>query len=274
MNIGLIRRAMREILWTTLVFAGIAAAISGLLAFMLPRIQERFMQRQFIPPPLRAFRTALFGFDGAGANAGDVAFALAWSHPILLALISAHAIMVCTRILASEVERGTVDILLSMPVSRWKLYLSETAAWLLAGAIVLGAVFAGSFIGAQYIKPELRPDFGRLALVLANLSLVYTLIAAASSLAAVLTDRRVRAVLVVLLLTVFSLLINFLYILDPSLDFTRRLRFLSFLEYYKPIQMLMENAVPWRNLAILGGLSLGLWTAAGVWLARRDVTTT
>ncbi|MBY0262271.1 MAG: hypothetical protein K2Q20_07990, partial [Phycisphaerales bacterium] len=101
-----------------------------------------------------------------------------------------------------------------------------------------------------------------------------TLIATASSLAAVITDRRVRAVLVVLVLTVFSLLINFLYTLDPALEFTKRLRFLSFLEYYKPIQMLMDNSVPWRNMGILAGLSLGLWIAAGVWLSRRDVTTT
>lgn len=274
MNIGLFRRAMREIFWTTLVFAGITGAISGLMAYALPRIQERFMQRNFIPPAVREFRNAMFGFDGLGAKASDIAFALAWSHPILLALLSAHAIMVCTRILASEVERGTVDILLSMPVSRWKLYLSETAAWLVAAAILLGAVFAGSFIGAQYIKPELRPNFDRLALVLANLALVYTLIATASTMAAVITDRRVRAVLVVLVLTVFSLLINFLYTLDPALEFTKRLRFLSFLEYYKPIQMLMDNTVPWRNMGILGGLSLALWIAAGVWLSRRDVTTT
>lgn len=274
MNFGLFQRAMREVLWTTLVFAGITGTISGLLAYALPRIQERFMQRNFIPPAVREFRNAMFGFDGAGARASDIAFALAWSHPILLALLSAHAIMVCTRILASEVERGTVDILLSMPASRWKLYVTETLAWLACGVVLLGSVYVGSYLGAMAIKPELRPDFSRLALVLGNLALVYTLIGTAAMFAAVWTDRRVRAVLAVLVLTVFSLLINFLYTLDASLEFTKRLRFLSFLEYYKPIQMLMDNSVPWKNMGILGGISLALWVAAGVWLSRRDVTTT
>jgi ABC-type transport system involved in multi-copper enzyme maturation permease subunit len=274
MNFGLFQRAFREIFWTTLIFAAITGAISGLLAYALPRVQQRFMSRSFIPPGVREFRNALFGFDGTGAKISDVAFALAWSHPIILALISAHAIMVCTRILASEVERGTVDILMSMPASRWKLYLSETAAWLTSAAILLGSVYAGSWIGAQNIAEELRPDFSRLLIVLANLALVYLLVGVIASAAAIWSDRRVRAVLFALVITVFSILINFLYTLDPALEFTKRLRFLSFLEYYKPIQALMDNAVPWRNMGILGGLTLTLWVAAGVWLSRRDVTTT
>ncbi len=274
LNLGLLHRAWREIAWTSLVFAMVVGSISGLLSYALPRIQARFAQRQFIPPGVRQFRDAIFGFDSSGAGVSDIAFALAWSHPIVLALLSAHAIMVCTRVPAAEVERGTIDVLFALPVSRWSVLVSETAAWILSAALVLGAVYAGSFVGAQFIKPEYRPDWSRLAMVFANLTLVYTLIGTAAMLAATVTNRRTWAILAALILTVASLLINFLYTLDPSLEFTKRLAFLSFLDYYRPIRVLMEGAWPLRDMAILGGAAGAIWIAAGVWLSRRDITTT
>lgn len=273
-NLGLVQRSLREILWTTITLALFLGSISALLAYALPRIQARFMQRNFIPPGVRQFRDAIFGFDSASAGVAEVAFSLAWSHPIVIALLSAHAIIVCTRILAAEVERGTVDVLLALPVSRLRLLASETLAWLLSAGIVLGAILAGSYVGSRFILEEYRPDFGKLLVVLVNLALVYGVIGTSSILMGVLTDRRVRAVLTVLVITVFSVLISFLHTLDPSLEFTKNLRFLSVLDYYKPIRVLMDGSWPWRDIAILGGACLGLWSAAAVVLARRDVTTT
>lgn len=274
LNIGLLHRAWREIAWTSIVFAMVVASISGLLAYALPRIQARFAQRQFVPPGLKQFRDALFGFDSTSAGVSEIAFAIALSHPIVLSLLSAHAIMVCTRVPAAEVERGTVDILFALPVSRWSIFISETAAWLCSAVIVVGAVFVGSYVGAQFIRPEYRPDWSKLAMVLANLALVYGVIGSAGLLAATITNRRVWAVLSVLILTVASLLINFLHTLDPALEFTKKVAFLSFLDYYRPIRTLMEGTWPLRDMAILGGAMASLWTVAGVWLSRRDITTT
>ncbi len=273
-NLGLVIRAVREVFWTTVVLAVISGAISGLLAYALPRVQARFMQRNFIPPGVREFRNAMFGFDGAGSSVSDIAFSLAWSHPIVIALLSAHAIIVCTRVLAGEVERGTVDVLLALPVSRLRLFASETLAWALSAALLLGAVYAGSWVGSRFIVEAHRPDFGRLLMVLCNLALVYGVIGTTALFGAIVSDRRVRAVLATIILTVFSVLINFLYTMDPSLAFTKHLKFLSVLDYYRPIRMLMDAAWPWRDMAILGGAIAVLWTSALVVLSRRDITTT
>ncbi len=274
LNLGLVHRAWREIAWTSLVFALVVGSVSGLLGYALPRIQARFMQRQFIPPGVRQLRDAIFGFDSTGAGVSDIAFALAWSHPIVLALLSAHAIMVCTRVPAAEVERGTIDVLFALPVSRWSVLVSETAAWILSGLLVLGAVYTGSYIGARFIPVEHQPSWSKLAMVLANLALVYALIGCASMLAATVTNRRTWAILAVLIMTVASLLINFLYTLDPSLAFTKRLAFLSFLEYYSPIRVLMGGQWPLRNMTILACAAASIWIVAGIWLNRRDITTT
>jgi ABC-2 type transport system permease protein len=273
-NFGLVQRAVREVFFITLTYGAILASFSAMLAYVLPRVQERFMRRNFIPPALAEFRNAMFGFDGKGSSVSDIAFSLAWSHPIIIALLAAHAITICTRILAAEVERGTVDVLLALPVSRWRLFMSETAAWLLMALVVLGAIFGGSYFGAQFIKQEHHPNWGRLLIVLVNLGLVYAFISLCAMLAAVLTDRRVRAVMVVLIITVFSVLINFLYLLDSTLEFTKNLRFLSVLEYYRPITTLMTGDWPLKNMGILASGCAALWIATGIVISRRDVTTT
>ncbi|MDX2132172.1 MAG: ABC transporter permease subunit [Planctomycetota bacterium] len=273
-NVGLVRRALREVFWSTVVLALISGAISGLLAYALPRVQARFMSRGRIPPGVRQFRDAMFGFDSTSSSVSDIAFSLAWSHPIVIALLAAHAIIVCTRVLAGEVERGTVDVLLALPVSRMRLFASETLAWSMSGAVLLGAVYAGSWTGARFIEEQYRPDFGRLFMVLCNLALVYGVIGMVAMFGAIVSDRRVRAVLATIILTVFSVLINFLYTLDPSLEFTKHLRFLSVLDYYRPIRMLMEAAWPWRDMGILAGTIGVLWVGALVVLSRRDITTT
>lgn len=273
-NRGLVLRALREIAWPTLVFSTLIGTVCGMMSYFLPRVQAKFMSRGAVPPPLKVFREALFGFDPGNAGVSEIGFAMAWSHPVIIAVLTAHAILVCTRVLAGEVERGTIDVLLALPVSRWRLFMSETTAWLLSGVTLLGCLFLGSFIGAQYIDPMYRPNWAHLAMVLANLALVYSVIATSSMLAAVLTDRRARAVLAVIILTVFSVLISFLYTLDPSLAFTKKLRFLSVLDYYKPVKVLITGEWPLRDMLWLGGASLVLWVSAGIVLSRRDVTTT
>lgn len=270
-NIGLYRRAMREALPSAAALSAILFAVSGLLAYALPKVQARFVQRGFVPEPLRQMRDALLGVDTSNAGVAEIAFSIAWSHPVVLALMLAQAIITCTRVPAAEVERGTIDVLLALPVSRWQVFVSESVAWLTTAALVFAALYCGSFIGAQFILPEYRPDWIKLARVLANLSLVYAVVGCVALVACSATDRRGRAVIFALVFAVGSLLLNFLGGLwDPA----KKLAFLSVLEYYRPIIILRTGAWPWKDMAILAGAAGGLWITAGVWFSRRDLTTT
>lgn len=269
-NLGLVQRSLRETVVTTMLFAGLLGLMSALMAYALPQVQARFQARGFIPPPLQQFRNIILGFDATGAGVSDVAFSIAWSHPAVLALLFGHAIILCTRVPAGEIERGTIDVLLGLPVSRRTLWLSETFAWAVSGALVLGAVYLGSFTGSRWINPEYRPDWGNLAMVLANLALVYGVVGTSAMAAATVFDRRGRAVLLVLVLSVGSLMINFLELLwEPA----KQVAFLSILHYYRPVGMLMRAEWPWRDMAVLGGIALAAWLAAGIVMSKRAITT-
>lgn len=279
MNIGLIQRSLREVWFASLAMSGIVFGITALFCYAMPRVQARFMQRNFIPQGVRQFRDAVFGgVDSAGASIAEVAFAIAWSHPLVLVPILAHAMLVQTRVPAAEVERGTIDVLLALPVSRWNLYVSETVAWLLTACFTLAAMYAGAYFGAQFIRPEIRevatPDWSRLAMVVVNLGLAYAVVGCLASFFTTIIDRRTWAVLCTLVLTLFSLLVSFLHTIDPALEFTKSMRFMSILDYYKPLAILRSGEWQWRDMGILAGTAMTLWIVTGIIFSRRDVTTT
>jgi ABC-type transport system involved in multi-copper enzyme maturation permease subunit len=273
-SVGLVLRALREVFWTTLIFASVLGSIAYLLSIALPRIQARFMSRGFVPPGVQQFRDAMMGMDTRGAGVAEVAFSLAWSHPIVIALLAAHAIVVCTRVLAGEVERGTVDVLLALPVSRTRLLMSETLAWIISACILFGGLLGGTYLGTLRIDEAMRPDWSRLLMALPNLVLVYACIGLLALLASMMSDRKIRAVLTAVIALVFSVVINFLYTLDASLEFTKNFAFLSLLHYYKPLRVMLTGEWPTRDLLTLAGVSLAMWVAALVVLRRRDIATT
>lgn len=229
------------------------------------------MRRASIPPQLLQIRNAILGVDGSTSGVAEFAFGLAWSHPVILALLFAHAIIYTTRVPAGEVERGTMDILLGLPVSRWGLHASETAAWALSAVLLLGSMFVGSYLGAQFIKAENRPDWGVLAIVLGNLACVYAAAGAAGMLCAASTNRRTRAVLTVLIVLVASMLI---FLLRGMWEPAEKFGFLSLLYYYRPAIILRTGNWPWRDIGVLLGTFAALWVAAGIVLNRRALTTT
>jgi ABC-2 type transport system permease protein len=270
-NFGLVQRSLRETWATTLIFALLVGGFSALLAYVLPGVQERFLQRNFIPPQLLQIRNALLGVDGATTSVAQFAFGLAWAHPVVMTLVFAHAVMLVTRVPAGEVERGTMDVLLGLPVSRWTLHVSESAAWVISGAVLLGSMFAGSYLGAQFIKPANRPEWDGILIVLVNLAGVYFVAGTAGLLAATCTNRRGRAVLWVLIFIVGSMLLFLLRSLWEPAD---KFGFLSLMHYYRPAVILRAGEWPVRDLIVLGSGMAVLWVLSGVILSRRALTTT
>ena len=270
MNRGLLGKAWRESWLATLFFGAGLALFELLLAYALLDFvdqmsailtQVKFAQRVF---------HALLGTNLTDRLGPEVLESIAWVHPAVLALVWAHAIIYCTRVPAGEVDRGTIDVLLGLPVSRWQIYRNESLVWLGSGIAILLLAAAGNVLGRVIAATGPRIDSWRLAALIANLFSLYLAVGGLTWLVSALSDRRGRAMAVVFVFLLGSFLLNFLTQFWSMAD---RLSFLSLLHYYSPLLIMRDGLWPIRDVIVLFTVGGVLWVAGGVVFSRRDLAT-
>ncbi len=270
MNRGLIIRAFRE-MWSTTLLLGLAlTGVEAAFAFVLPKFGAQMSPEWLQLGFARGIMQGMLGTE-IGDRIGPQLFqSMAWVHPVVLALVWAHALVCCTRVPAGEIDRGTVDVLLGLPVSRWEVFLSETLVWLVFGLALLAAALAGNLLGGLALPAAERPQLARLLLVALNLFCAYGAAGGLAWLVSALSDRRGRAMTIVFLILLALFLLNYLAQFWPPME---KWVFLSPLHYHRPVEILRSGAWPWRDMAVLVSVGGTMWLAAGVVFARRDLCT-
>jgi ABC-2 type transport system permease protein len=171
-------------------------------------------------------------------------------------------------VVAQEVDRGTIELWLSVPEPRWRLLLAKLTA--LVGAIVLlvaitvvavaiGAVAVGEPFG-------LRP----LAALLPSLIGFPFAVAGYSALLSSLSSERGRAAGIAGGITLVSYL---LWVLSTLIERLSWLRYLSIFAAFKPQPALSSGSVAWLGTLALFAVGLICGAAALVVFNRRDAIT-
>jgi len=268
MNRGLCMRAWREIWPTTLVLGLVLAGAEAVLSFTLPKFGAQFGQQWLQMEFARGIMQAMLGTEIVDRIGPQMFQSIAWVHPVPLALTWAHALLCCTRVPAGEVDRGTADILLGLPVSRWEVFFSETAVWLGAGMPILAAALAGNLLGGLALPSEQRPQFLRLLIILINLYCLYLAVGGLAWVISSLSDRRGKAITILFVILLALFLLNYLaQFWQPLSKFV----FLSPLHFHRPISVLATGTWPVRDMAVLLAAGCALWISGGVVFARRDL---
>lgn len=270
MNRGLAWRAFRETWVTTVVLSLLLFGVEAALAYVLPKfgmqVSQRWLQLEFA----RGLIQAMLGTELAGRIGPQMFQAIAWVHPVALALAWAHAVVIGTRIPAGEVDRGTIDVLLGLPVSRWEIFLSESAVWMAGAAALLLGAMLGNMLGNLGMPAWQRPPISHLVLVVVNFGCVYVAVAGFAWLVSALSDRQGRAITTVFLILAALFLLHYLAQFWSPLA---TIAFLSPLHYHRPAQVLASGLCPWRDLGILFGIGAVFWLAGGWIFCRRDLCT-
>ncbi len=267
---GLLRKALREIWGVTLILGLAMVIVKTVLTAVLPSLQNELSEFVAQMPFVQNMLSALLGMDVQDGVNAMMMQSILWVHPVVLTVMWAHETIVCTRVPAGEVDRGTIDLLLGLPVSRRRVYLAETVAWLTSGAFVLALGVVGHLLAVGRIDPAHRPDAGQIGMILANMMALYIAVGGIAMLASACSDRRGRAVGVVIGLVLGSFLLNFIaQFWDPA----RPLVFLSVLDYYQPATILQGGGFPWRDVLVLLGVGGVSWAIGGEILARRSLCT-
>jgi len=206
---GVLAKIFFETRWQWIGFSLGLCLVMGLLTALLPKVLGDIHRVFDRLPFLKPLITALLGVDPGDQLSGAMSQAFLWVHPTVLTLVWAHEVIYCTRTPAGEIDRGTIDFLLGLPVSRWTLFLCEVLGWLVSGAVILLCGYVGHLVAAVYHEPSMRPPLEVTAYVMLNLFAVYMAVGGFCFLVSSLSDRRGRAMGTIFAVLLLSFLINF-----------------------------------------------------------------
>lgn len=187
-------------------------------------------------------------------------------YPLILPLVlGGFAIAMGSGATAGEESRGTLDVLLSEPIQRWRVVTEKVLAMVIATAVVAAALLVGIQVGCAVGGTSVAVDRAAGGLVLATLlSLVFGGIALALG---CWTGNRPAAIGITGALMVVTYFIN---ALAPLVDGLDRIKGLSPFFYYLDGDPL-RNGVDWAHAGMLAAIAVVAYMVALIGFERRDL---
>lgn len=261
MNFAILRKLTRDALPLFLItFGGVLTLeilIVGVFNELAADLQQVLLSTAFI----RRFITTILGAEIGDGLSPTGMLAFGFAHPVLYALSWAFLLATITRVLVSEIELGTADLLLTLPVSRFYIYASTAVVWLIAAVFLSLAPLVGTRLGVSFFGPNQDADFARLAVVSVNLFALNVCIGAVAMLISTWVSRRGMAIGIVLAFLLSSFLLNFLATLSQT---ARSVSGIGVLYYYRPLVVVRDSGWPIRDIIVLLLAGLVCW-AIGAW---------
>jgi ABC-2 type transport system permease protein len=264
----LIGKVLREHRWTVLFCYAVLLVFSAVGTWLFGTFGDFSMEAMSRMSP--ELLSGMFGGLFGDMTPLDTWLLTQFAHPLVFTLFSVLVVAIPARSLAGEIDRGTVDLLLSCPVARWQ---PVVACWLVAVAAL--AVQAAVFWGGIRLGLALG-DFGmptkmvELRWTAFHLFMLFFGAAGVSLSIAASTSEQGKAIGRSLGFLVVSFLINLLASLWRRIE---AIDVLSIFHYFRP-QPIVENGGPLLfDLVVLTALGIGGLIVALVVFRRRDVAT-
>jgi ABC-2 type transport system permease protein len=249
---------------TRLLIVAVALAI---WSTFLPIIYDSFgstfqdiIQSGAFPPQFAQFGGGdIFSLSGA--------VAIGFIHPITVGLNLVFAVGFTTAAIAGERQRGTLEVLLSRPISRRVTYATLAMAGALFVSITILGSIVGSLVGAGLTGRTAELGVGQLPILWLNGSLLYWAIGAIALLASASFDRLAQALGVTLAVVFASYFLDVLGSLWPD---ARGLEPYSLFHYLDP-KAILAGFPAVGDLIVLGGVTAVVVGATLVVFPRRDL---
>jgi beta-exotoxin I transport system permease protein len=206
-------------------------------------------------------------FGGGDLFSLPGALALGFIHPFAIVVVAVIAIGIPIARVVSERQRGTLEVLLSRPITRRTLMTVVAAVTLVALALVIAAQLVSSVFGATLvgIADELPVD--RLPIVWAMGLLLFGAIMAISLAASVSFDRTAPAQGAILAIVLGSYLLEVIASLWTD---ARWLGDLSLFHYVRTKELLLGEFRP-ADALLLGSVMVIALAWAWIVFPRRDI---
>jgi ABC-2 type transport system permease protein len=219
---------------------------------------------QSLPPVVQTFLSEEFALGMT--SRGLLVFA--WNHPVVHAMLAAVMILLASRAIAAEIEAGTMELLLSQPLSRTVYLATHNVFAFVVLTALLGMMLLGVSLGLSAYELRRVLSWQAFLVVAVNLLSLEVAIYGVTLFFSSASRESGRVVNIVLLFVLISYLLQAIARLWPKIQF---LLTYTIFEYYSPQRIVINNMSPWRNVAIL--LAVGLVTGGIGWarFMRRNI---
>jgi ABC-2 type transport system permease protein len=264
--INIFWETIKEKKWSLLIYCIAIILFIWMYVALFPSIKDSIgNMEQYLNSFPKAFMDA-FGFDVKSFGTfegyiGSEQFSFIW--PIMLIAL---VVSLGSAFLAGEIEKGTIGILLSQPVSRVKIFFSKFMAGMTYLALFTAiSVFSIFPLAKAYDISYQSERFYKLALVgfllglaIFGLSLLFS---------AIFSEKNKSTFIVVGILIVMY----FINIISGLKDNLKNLKYLSFFYYFKPSDILSYNKIDqWTWWVFIGTFIISV-TLALIWFSKRDI---
>lgn len=238
-----------------------------LFVLIFPSIQNsaKELQTAFESYPkefLAAFDLKDFNFNTLEKYLGAEQFSFTW--PILVITL---ALSLAGNYFAGEIEKGTMGLSLSLPISRAKIFFSKYSA----GMIDLAVFMIVSILGVIPLAMLHNIDFDLPRLL--NLTILGMFFGAAifsvASMLSTFASEKAKVYFPITGLLVAMYAMDIISNIKPSLDW---LQYGSVFRYFNAQDVLADNDVSWMSYAVLGSTILISMAIGLFWFKRRDIS--
>lgn len=263
MNLPLFARTLA---WQRTRWAIVSLAIFG-WGVLIPVIYSAFSDVFRDMANSGAIPRELLNFGSGSLFTLPGAVTLGTQHPIAIALLSVFAVGATSTAIAGERQRGTLEVMLSRPVSRTTVYLTVLIGLLLVIGVILAALIGGFLVGSavQGIADELALE--RMPMVWLNGFLLWGAFATFGLGASVSFDRAGPAIGLTLAYLLVNYFLEILGSLWRDVDWTQEY---SLFHHFQPVEILEGSADP-ADLLIVGIAFVLPLVYALVVFPRRDL---
>ena len=183
--------------------------------------------------------------------------------PLLLGI---YAVVYCGGLISKEVERGTLDMVLSQPVERTTFLLSKLAGFLTLTLAATAASTASVLLGALTIGED-----ANLSNVLAVHAVSFLLVAAIagySTLASCVSLDPGRSLAAAGVLTALTYFAN---VLGSAIGAVGWVKYVSLFYYYDSLQVIAQGEVNWTGIGVYVAVFAATTAAAVLVFRRKDL---
>lgn len=210
------------------------------------------------------------GISVEGDISVNILFGVCFTHAVILSLVWTVIISTVTRTTVGEIERGTADMLLTLPVTRSEVFISSSFVWVLAALFLSFCPLLGFWIALQFFETQEPVDISRYVAPATNFLALNLCVGGLSAMVSCVVDRRSVAVGTIVSLALVSVVLNFV---EPFIESIRSIRFLGLLNYFRPVDIIRTGIWPVTSICILLAVAALCWSIGLIVFSRRDIAT-